>query len=67
MVASSLNTLLILSSLNEGPWEGIGLACLLYHPTDLASLAVLIAALLLLAAIVSLPLQLKQLKQYNSP
>lgn len=52
--------------LSEGPWEGIGLACLLYHPTELASLAVPIAALLLLAAIVSLPLQLKQLKQYNS-
>lgn len=62
----TFNKLAILSSMSEGPWEGIGLACLLHHPTDLASLAALIAALLLLAAIVSLPLQLKQLKQYNS-
>lgn len=66
VAVSSLDILLILSSLSEGPWEGIGLACLLYHPTDLASLAVLIATLLLLAPIVPLPLQLKQLKQYNS-
>ncbi len=47
-------------------WEGTGLACLLNHLHDLASLTVLTATLLLLASVVLLPLQLNQLKQYNS-